>query len=199
MALIIAEKPSVAKKIAQFLSKDKFRVHTYKRKVKYYSFILNNETFYVVSALGHLYTLSDKNNSWDYPTFDYEWVPAYIEDKITVKKYYIDLIKRFRNEKYIIIATDYDIEGELIGYNILRFALGRKNGYRMIFSAITPKDILRAFYNKESSISLGFAIAGETRHIVDWIYGINLSRALTHAIRHYLRKVTLSIEVQHLN
>ncbi|HIP90005.1 MAG TPA: DNA topoisomerase I [Candidatus Nanopusillus sp.] len=193
MALIIAEKPSVARKITQFLSKGEFRYYTYKRKVRYYSFTLNNETFYVVSALGHLYTLSDKNSGWRYPTFSYRWVPAYIEDKITAKKYYIELIKKFKNENYIIVATDYDIEGELIGYNILRFALGRKNSYRMIFSAITPKDILRAFYNKSSTISLNFAIAGETRHIIDWLYGINLSRALTHAIRHYLKRVTLSI------
>jgi DNA topoisomerase-1 len=63
----------------------------------------------------------------------------------------------------------------------------------MIFSAITPKDIWKSFLNLQDTISFNFAIAGETRHIVDWIYGINLSRALTHAIRHYSKKVVLSI------
>jgi len=191
--LIIAEKPSVAKKISQYLSRGNYRRIQYKRKVNYYVFNLNNEKVYVVSALGHLFTLSDRNKTLEYPTFNYIWVPAYEEDKIYIKKQYIDLIKKFSNEREIIIATDYDIEGELIGYNILRFILNRKNAYRMIFSAITPIDIWNSFINKKDSIDFNFAIAGETRHIVDWLYGINLSRALTKAIRYYNKKIVLSI------
>ena len=192
MSLIIAEKPKVAKKIAEFLSKKRYKVHKYKKAI-YYSFYLNNKLYYVISALGHLYTLASKNKKWSYPVFDYQWVPAYEVDKLFIKKQYISLAERFSNEAEVIIATDYDIEGELIGYNIIRFALGRSNAKRMIFSAITPKDIWKAFLNMQDTISLNFAVAGETRHIVDWIYGINLSRALTHAIRHYNKKIILSI------
>jgi len=52
------------------------------------------------------------------------------------------MFSRFKNEDNIIIATDYDIEGELIGYNILRYALNKENANRMIFSAITYKELL---------------------------------------------------------
>ena len=192
MALIIAEKPKVAKKIAEFLSRKNYRMHKF-RKAAYYSFCLDGKKYYVISALGHLYTLSSSSKKWDYPIFDYNWVPAYYEDKIYAKKDYIELAKKFKGEKEIIVATDYDIEGELIGYNVIRFALEVSDAKRMIFSAITPKDIWNSFLNLQDTISFSFAIAGETRHIVDWIYGINLSRALTHAIRHYSKKVVLSI------
>ncbi len=187
--LIIAEKPSVARKIASFLS-NSFRVLSKFPPLLYFK--LNNEKVYVTSALGHLFTLSDLRKDLRYPSFDYKWIPAYIEDKIYAKKKFIEILKKFKNEKKIIIATDYDIEGELIGYNILRFIFNKNSAYRMVFSAITKKDILNAFYNLKE-VNLSFALAGETRHIIDWIYGINLSRALTKAIRHYIKKVVLSI------
>jgi len=183
LALIIAEKPSVAKKIAQFLSRGNYKA--YGKDYKYYYFKLNNEPFYVVPAIGHLYNLED--NSYGYPTFNYKWQIEKGKEKA------VKTIEKFKNEKKVIVATDYDIEGELIGYNILRFALGRNNAQRMVFSAITPKDIWNAFINRRESIDFNYAIAGETRHIVDWLYGINLSRALTSAIRKYIPGITLSI------
>ncbi len=183
MALILAEKPSVAKKIAQFLSKGNYKLIS--KSVPTYYFKLNNEPFYVTSAVGHLYNLVD--DSFTYPTFNYRWEVEKGKEK------FVKNLEKFKKEKKIIIATDYDIEGELIGYNALRFALGRNNAERMVFSAITPKDIWEAFINRRKSIDFNYAIAGETRHIVDWLYGINLSRALTHAIRKYVPGVVLSI------
>ena len=183
MALIIAEKPSVAKKIATFLSKGNYKA--FGKTNKFYYFKLNNEPFYVVSAVGHLYNLVD--NSFHYPTFNYKWEVEKGKESV------VKTIEKFKNERKVIVATDYDIEGELIGYNILRFALNRNNAERMVFSAITPKDIWEAFINRRKSIDFNYAIAGETRHIVDWLYGINLSRALTHAIRKYIPGVVLSI------
>jgi Topoisomerase IA len=103
------------------------------------------------------------------------------------------MFSKFKNEDNIIIATDYDIEGELIGYNILRYVLNKENADRMIFSAITYKDIVRAFNNRKESLNFGYIYAGETRHIIDWLYGINLSRALTKSLFYYTRKFVLSI------
>ncbi len=193
MPVIVAEKPKVAKKIAQFLSSGKYKTLRYRKGVYYYAFSLNEKKYFVISGLGHLYNLRDPSNSWKYPVFEYEWAPAYLEDKIYAKKYYIDLAKRFKSEEEVIVATDFDLEGEVIGYHIVKFAMGKDNAERMVFSAVTPKDILRAFYNRQSSLFFNFVEAGETRHIIDWLYGINLSRALTKAIRRYIRGVTLSI------
>ena len=191
--LIIAEKPSVARKISSFLSNNKYRKIRFSRNIYYYYFNQEGKNIFVVPSIGHLFTLSDLNENYDYPTFNYRWVPSYIEDGIIVKKYYIEMFSKFRNENNIIIATDYDIEGELIGYNILRYVLNKENANRMIFSAITYKDIIRAFNNKKESLNFGYIYAGETRHIIDWLYGINLSRALTKSLFYYTRKFVLSI------
>ncbi|BBL45191.1 DNA topoisomerase I [Nanobdella aerobiophila] len=190
--LIIAEKPSVARKISSFLSNNHFKIIKFTRTISFYYFKKDNKNIYVLPAIGHLYTISDINRKFDYPAFKYQWVPSYYEDRILAKKYYIAMFNKFKNEKEVVVATDYDIEGELIGYNILRFALNNLNAKRMIFSAITYTDILRA-YNNLGPINYGYYLAGETRHIVDWLYGINLSRALTKAVRHYNKNIILSM------
>jgi len=191
--LIIAEKPSVARNIAYFLSNGNFRRISFSKNVYYYLFNLDGENVYVLPSIGHLYTVSDLKKDFSYPSFDYKWIPSYYEDRIFVKKDYIEMFKSFSNEERVVLATDYDIEGELIGYNILRFALNRNDAERMVFSAITKKDILNAFHNKRDSIDYGMAMAGETRHIIDWLYGINLSRILTRSLWHYTKKYILSI------
>ncbi len=191
--LIIAEKPSVARKISSFLSNNRYRIIRFSKNIYYYYFNLEGKNVYVVPAIGHLFTLSDLDKKYDYPTFNYRWVPSYFEDGIIAKKYYIEMFSKFKNENDIVIATDYDIEGELIGYNILRYILNKENASRMIFSAITYKDIVRAFNNRKESLNFGYIFAGETRHIIDWLYGINLSRALTRSLLHYTKKFVLSI------
>jgi DNA topoisomerase-1 len=191
--LIITEKPSVARKISIFLSNNRYRIIRFSKNIYYYYFNLEGKNVYVVPAIGHLFTLSDLDKKYDYPTFNYKWVPSYFEDGIIAKKYYIEMFSKFKNENDIIIATDYDIEGELIGYNILRYILNKENASRMIFSAITHKDIVRAFNNRKESLNFGYIFAGETRHIIDWLYGINLSRALTRSLLHYTKKFVLSI------
>jgi len=191
--LIIAEKPSVARKISSFLSNNNYRKIRFLKNIYYYYFNQEGKNIYVVPSIGHLFTLSDLNKEYDYPTFNYRWVPSYFEDGIIAKKYYIEMFSKFKNENEVIIATDYDIEGELIGYNILRHILGKENSDRMIFSAITYKDIVRAFNNRKESLNFGYIFAGETRHIIDWLYGINLSRALTRSLLYYTRKFVLSI------
>jgi len=53
----------------------------------------------------------------------------------------------------------------------------------MKFSTLTEKEINNAYEEKNKSIDWGQAIAGETRHYLDWFYGINLSRSLMNAIK----------------
>ena len=53
----------------------------------------------------------------------------------------------------------------------------------MKFSTLTEKELQNAYDEKSPTINWGQAIAGETRHYLDWYYGINLSRALMEAIK----------------
>ncbi len=183
MKLIITEKPKVAFKIANALGKP------VKKKFKNVPFYeIPEKNIVVAPAVGHLYELAEKNSSYKYPTFDVEWKPAHLIDKS--KKYvkdYIELIKKLAEKAdEIYIATDYDIEGELLGYNIYRFAcLSRglkKPVKRLIFSALTKADLKKAYENP-SSVNMNLVNAGEARHVLDWFWGINISRALTHSAR----------------
>jgi len=205
MELIIAEKPKAALRIAlalgNFVKKNFFGVPYYEIK---------NKEIVVASAVGHLFGLAERkaskaesegeseeesgeskaeNKGW--PSFDVEWRPTPLISKQKYASKYINALKQFKPDE-ITIACDYDVEGELIGYNVLRFIFKReaKDAYRMKFSTLTKPELLDAYENKLRHIDFNEAIAGETRHILDWIYGINLSRALMQSTE---RRKILSI------
>ncbi|MEO2116877.1 MAG: DNA topoisomerase I [Methanocaldococcus sp.] len=191
-ALIICEKPSVAKKIASALGKPKKKSID---GVPYYELERDGKKIIVASAVGHLFTLVEKDNKefGSYPVFDIKWVPASVEKgKEYVNKYIKALKKLSKEADEFYIATDWDIEGELIGYHALKYCCGRERAKRMRFSSLTKKEIVKAFENPDE-IDYGLVEAGESRHIVDWYFGINLSRALMNAIRAVNRWKTMSI------
>ncbi|MEM4195434.1 MAG: DNA topoisomerase I [Candidatus Anstonellales archaeon] len=178
MILIIAEKPKVAGKIASAIGNAKF---VKMGKAGYYAI---GEEIAVAPAVGHVYTLAEKKKSFDYPVFDIEWVPSYkaVKGAYYTKDYISILEKLGKKADEVIVACDYDIEGSLIGYNVYRFAVGGgKKLKRMKFSTLTPYELKEAFENL-SEMDYGNVYAGEARHILDWYYGINLSRALMRAI-----------------
>ncbi|MDI6693181.1 MAG: DNA topoisomerase I [Anaerosomatales bacterium] len=81
----------------------------------------------------------------------------------------------------VVIATDYDREGELIGSDarsIVRSVNPRVPVVRARFSAITKDEIERAFA-APGEISGALAAAGETRQDIDLIWGAVLTRYLT--------------------
>lgn len=179
--LIITEKPQAALKIAKALGKEEKK---YIDNIPYYELERDGEKIIVASAAGHLFTLDEKEKKKDWPNFDITWKPSFNKKNSSwTKKYYAALKKLCKNAKEFIIATDYDIEGEVIGLNILRFIANRKDAKRMKFSTLTKEELENAYKNLMSNIDWPQAIAGETRHYLDWIYGINLSRALMNAIR----------------
>jgi len=185
--LIITEKPQAAEKIASALGKPK--KHT-ENKVSYYELKKDNKQIVIAAAVGHLLTLTTKEKKW--PVFDIKWEAEFKRNK-WAKKYYQILKKLAKNASEVIIATDYDIEGEVIGWNIIRFIAKKKDAKRMKFSTLTKTELEESFENPEPTINWGQAIAGETRHFLDWMYGINLSRALMSAIKSAGRFKIMSI------
>ena len=183
--LIIAEKPTSARKIAYALSEGKVTVKKY-RRVPYFEISRDGKKIVVVGAAGHLFGLAEsEKNGWKYPVFNVAWYPLYkISKAAKYTKDYIDLIKKLAKEsRSFIIATDLDIEGETIGYNILRFVCNSETAKRMKFSTLTKADLVEAYRNASPEILKGLAEAGVTRHILDYYWGINISRALTLAIK----------------
>ncbi len=181
--LIVTEKPQAALKIASALGKATKRGD---KGVPYYE-LTRKETgkkIVVACAVGHLFALTQKSRGAPLPVFDLMWVPNYMTRKKDFsKRYYDNLVKLVKGASSITVATDYDVEGEVIGMNIVRFIAAQKDASRMKFSTLTEKELNEAYENKSSSINWGQAIAGETRHNLDWIYGINLSRFLMNAIK----------------
>jgi len=176
--LIVTEKPQAAMKIASALGK------ATKKSIKgvpYYELNKDGKRIVVGCAVGHLFTLKQNANGSAVPIFDIRWVPNFlVKKKDFSKKYYENLLTLAKNAGSL---TDYDIEGEVIGLNIIRFICGQKDASRMKFSTLTEKELNLSYENKSPTINWGQAIAGETRHYLDWFYGINLSRALMNAIK----------------
>ena len=182
--LIVSEKPSAAKRIAESLADGKPIKRT-QGKVSYYEIAHNKKDIIVACAVGHLYTVAEKKKSFKYPSFDLEWKPVFeVDKKAAFSKQYLDVIKKLaKDANEFTVACDFDIEGEVIGLNIIRFACEQKDARRMKFSTTTKEDLVEAYEKAQSHIEWGQANAGETRHYLDWMYGINLTRALTLAIK----------------
>lgn len=181
MKLIIAEKPKAARKIAEALGSFKVRK---KGKAVWYDL----GEILVVPAVGHVYGLFPAKGGWDYPIFDVEWKPKYEKKGFEyVRQYIRNLQELGKKAEEVIVATDYDVEGSVIGYNIVRFALKRniESVKRMKFSTLTKNELRKAFENAHlhNNFELGMIRAGLTRHYLDWYWGINLSRALSHSIK----------------
>jgi DNA topoisomerase-1 len=179
--LIITEKPQAAAKIASALGKSTQRNLG---GVSYFELNKNGKDIVVACAVGHLFTLSQTKSGSSVPVFDIQWLPNFLVRKNDFTKKYHDIILRLtKNAGSITIATDYDIEGEVIGLNVVKYICSQKDANRMKFSTLTPNELNESYEKKSPTLNWGQAIAGETRHYLDWFYGINLSRALMNAIK----------------
>ncbi|MEM0154909.1 MAG: DNA topoisomerase I [Methanothrix sp.] len=197
--LIIAEKPSVALRIAMSIGNGEQK-RVANGKTSYYKIDKGEDTIYVAPAVGHLFTIRQVGYKRGYPVLDVEWAPSYSASKSSAfTKQYLDTIYEVAKKcSYFINACDYDIEGTVIGTNIIKEVTKqpvenlRAYAKRMKYSTTTTKDLLDS-YNNLSELDLENFYAGETRHMLDWIWGINLSRALTQALGSAGRGKALSI------
>ena len=99
---------------------------------------------------------------------------------------YVRAIQKFgKGADSYVHACDYDVEGTLIGYNALKYACGEESlakSSRMKFSTLTKKDIIEAYENK-INIDMHQVDNGIARHILDYYFGMNISIALSNAVR----------------
>jgi len=92
----------------------------------------------------------------------------------------IGALKKVAKEaERVVIATDYDREGELIGVealDILKAANKRLTFKRAQFSSLTPKEVQTAF-EAPTAIDFKLAKSGESRQMVDLAWGVVRSGA----------------------
>ena len=176
-SLVLAEKPSVARDIANVLKCNR----------KGNGFI-EGDQYIVTWALGHLVTLADPE------TYDKKYQKWNLEDlpmlpdrlKLTVikqsgKQFNAVQSQLKRNDvKDIIIATDAGREGELVARWIIAKSKVNKPIKRLWISSVTDKAIKEGFNNlKPGKAYENLYHAAVARSEADWYIGLNATRALT--------------------
>lgn len=151
-----------------------------------FRFDRGGEEFVVCSAQGHLYGVSDPSDERAvYPVFDVEWYSADLvnEESANAARRISAVAKLAAGATGFVNACDFDAEGETIGYNLLRYACGGKErtALRAKFSTLTEEDLLKAFDDLKPQAGEGLARAGRARHAIDFVWGVNLSRALSQS------------------
>ena len=183
--LIVTEKPDAAKRIAQALDLHGKPEHLQKNGVPYFV-AQRDRSLVVVPARGHLYTIVQEQGKRDYyPVFSFKWAPRHLAERKakSIRNWVEAFSELSHNADSFISACDYDLEGSLIGYCILKHACGNKEGSakRMKFSTLTKNELEKAYEEPLPHLDFSLIESAKTRHEVDWLYGINLSRALTFA------------------
>ena len=185
--LIFTEKPAQAEKIAFALADDIPETKSMGR-APYYEITHKGKPIIVGCAVGHLFGLKEKKGKtkgWSYPVFDIEWVEAHsIRKNQAHSKPYLEALKKLvKRADEFTVACDFDTEGSVIGFNCVNFIAKKKDGCRMKFSTLTKEDLVEAYENKSKHLDFDVIEAGQTRHHLDYFWGISLSRALTLAIK----------------
>jgi DNA topoisomerase-1 len=195
--LIITEKPDAAARIASALDEGEKPRRVLDHGVPYFEAHRDGDLV-VVPALGHLYTVAgERTGRGDYPVFEYKWVPLYMAERGAKRtRVWLETIANLaKNADAFVDACDYDVEGSIIGYTILKYACGGKEtvAKRMKYSTLTKEELEDSYANVLPSLDFNLIESGLARHEVDWLYGVNLSRALTQAAKkHSGRYATLS-------
>ena len=183
--LIVTEKPDAAKRIAEALDRQGKPKKHKENSVPYFVAQRDRELV-VVPAIGHLYTIvHERGKRNHYPVFNFKWTPRHLAERRAkhIRNWVETFSKLSRDADEFVSACDYDIEGSLIGYCILKYACDGKedSAKRMKFSTLMKSELEKAYEEPLPHLDFALIEAGRTRHEVDWLYGINLSRALTLA------------------
>ncbi|WP_300257112.1 type IA DNA topoisomerase [Clostridium sp.] len=185
--VIIAEKPSVARNIA-----DAFNIK--KRKDGYFE----GEKYLITWAFGHLLQLFDAKDydenmkGWRMEKFPF--IPEVFRYKIKQDSLNRNMIDKGAEKQIkvikglidredvdgIISATDFDREGQVIADEIFLYFNEKKPVYRLLLNEWTPDEVKKGMEKlKPNKEMQSLQDAGIGRQWADWIIGINLTSVTT--------------------
>ena len=189
MKVCIAEKPSVAREIAEVLGATK--------KMNGY---IEGNGYQVTWTFGHLCTLKEPN---DYSENWKRWslaslpmIPPRFGIKLisnpTYEQQFKTIEELMQNAEMVINCGDAGQEGELIQRWVIQKAGCKCPVYRLWISSLTEEAIREGFQHlKEQSDFTKLYEAGLSRAIGDWLLGMNATRLYT--LRYGQNRQVLSI------
>ncbi|RCS26851.1 type IA DNA topoisomerase [Polaribacter sp. WD7] len=177
MKVCIAEKPSVAREIANILG----------AKTKRDGFYEGNG-YAITYTFGHLCTLLEPKDykphwkSWDLNNLP--MLPERFDTKVTgdsgIKKQFNIVKSLFEKAEVVINCGDAGTEGELIQRWVINQCNYKGKVQRLWISSLTEEAIKEGFENLESSDKYdNLYYAGYSRAIGDWLLGLNATRLYT--------------------
>ena len=177
MKVCIAEKPSVAREIANILGANTKRDGYYE-----------GNGYAVTYTFGHLCTLLEPKDykphwkSWDLNNLP--MLPERFDTKVTgdsgIKKQFNIVKSLFEKATVVINCGDAGTEGELIQRWVINQAGYKGEVQRLWISSLTEEAIKEGFNNlKPSEKYDNLYYAGYSRAIGDWLLGLNATRLYT--------------------
>jgi len=178
MRLIITEKYNAAQRISTILSDG-----SWSRATIHDTPVFEWDNTKCIGLAGHVVELDFIDEYRDWGNVD----PAdLIEAQITTKASKPQLVKAVlslaTDASELVIATDYDREGELIGKEAIDLVKQEAGDdltiQRARFSSLTNREVKQAF-SKYDDVEYALALAGRSRQIIDLRWGASLTRYLT--------------------
>jgi len=152
ISLVIVESPAKCKKIEEFLGPG----------------------YKCVASYGHLRNIVSLKNI----DIENNFNPTYtLIDEAIKKKQIAYLRKEIKNANEVIIASDADREGEMIGFSIIELFNLPINTKRIIFNEITETAIQQAIKNP-ITIDINLVHAQQSRQILDILVGFKITPML---------------------
>lgn len=192
MKLILAEKPDLARAIADGIDGN----------LKTFDGYLTKGEYVLTWAFGHILELfmpedyDERYKAWNiadlpYIITDFKYKP--ISEKKKQLKLICDLIRDNRINS-IVNCGDADEEGQTLIDEIINYSNTNKPIERVMLQDLTPKGVKAAFKDiKPNSAYKGMSECGFARSHADWLLGINLTRAYTATAQKNGYKGVLSV------
>jgi DNA topoisomerase-1 len=199
MRLIVTEKNNSAEKIATFLSKGS-ATSDKTFKVPFYTWTDDHgDDHRTIGLKGHVLgpAFPEGYSNWQ-KTDLHDLIDAELIKEPTDKNVVKAIRKVAKEADELVIATDFDREGELIGLEALEEMLdanpelgtreetkaGTLRVKRARYSALTKEEIERAF-GELDELSYPLANAGAARQDIDLLWGATLTRAVSLSTRRF--------------
>jgi len=193
--LMIAEKPSIAKSIAEALGAGKYRAKTVGRGKT----IINFEGFFgsakakftVSSVMGHVYNsdFSREHNQWSaidaLDLYDVSIIKQDANPKTRIPEFISSLAT---GKDILCLWLDCDKEGENICFEVINNTYKYMNKkpyqqiYRAKFSSLTKQDLKVAFDNLREGPNKYESLSVDVRQVIDLKIGVSFTRFLTSSI-----------------